>query len=273
MNVRPKKHLGQHFLTDLDIARAIAERLTGFGGYQTVLEIGPGKGVLTQFLVQNPAFATHVIDIDGESITYLAQSGLLAPERIVKGDFLALDLARQFGPGPLGLIGNLPYNISSQIFFKLLANRHQVPEMVCMVQKEVAERIAARHGNKTYGILSVLLQAFYHIQYEFTVHENVFQPPPKVKSGVLSLRRNQVAQLACNEKLFFTVVKMGFNQRRKTLRNALGGLIKKGPATEELLRQPVFNLRAEQLSVPDFEQLTAQLEPYLHPAAPSPTPE
>jgi 16S rRNA (adenine1518-N6/adenine1519-N6)-dimethyltransferase len=267
MNVRPKKHLGQHFLTDQGIAQAITERLTGFGGYPTVLEIGPGKGVLTQFLVQNPAFATYVVDIDGESINYLAQTGLLAPERLIKGDFLAMNLAQQFGPGPLGIIGNLPYNISSQIFFKLLACRQQIPEMVCMVQKEVAERIAAKHGNKTYGILSVLLQAFYHVQYEFTVNEDVFLPPPKVKSAVLSLRRNQVAQLACNEKLFFSVVKMGFNQRRKTLRNALGGLIKKGPATEALLAQPVFNLRAEQLSVQAFEQLTAQIEPYLQPGA------
>jgi 16S rRNA (adenine1518-N6/adenine1519-N6)-dimethyltransferase len=254
--VRPKKHLGQHFLLDKKIAENIVQLLTGFGGYRAVLEIGPGTGILTRFLLQNATYQTYVIDIDRESVDYLKRQIDLPETQIIRGDFLRMDLASIVPGQPLALIGNLPYNISSQIFFKLLENRALVPEMVCMIQKEVAERIAAKHGSKTYGILSVLLQAFYDIKYEFTVHEDVFDPPPKVKSGVISLRRNNVTELPCPERLFVNVVKAGFNQRRKTLRNALSGLIPKNPQTEAMLQQPVFGQRAEQLSVADFISLT-----------------
>ncbi len=258
--VRPKKHLGQHFLTDKKIAENIVELLSGFGGYSSVLEIGPGMGILTRFLLQHTAYQTFVIDIDRESVDYLKQQLTLPEERIIRGDFLKMDLSTVSQGQPLALIGNLPYNISSMIFFKLLENRALIPEMVCMIQKEVAERIAAKHGSKTYGILSVLLQAFYDIKYEFTVHEDVFDPPPKVKSGVISLRRNATTKLACPEPLFVNVVKMGFNQRRKTLRNALSGLIQRSPRSEAALQQAVFGQRAEQLSVADFVQLTLLIQ-------------
>ncbi len=255
-SVRPKKHLGQHFLLDKKIAENIVQCLTGFGGYQTVLEIGPGTGILTRFLLANPAYRTLVVDIDRESVDYLRQQIDLPEAQILRADFLRLDLATIIPGQPLGLIGNLPYNISSQIFFKLLDNRDLVPEMVCMVQKEVAERIAAKPGSRTYGILSVLLQAYYDIRYEFTVGPEVFDPPPKVQSGVISLRRNGVAALDCPERLFVTVVKAGFNQRRKTLRNAVSGLVQRNAHSDALLQDPVFSLRAEQLGVADFVRLT-----------------
>src|SRR5690606_23812937 len=179
--VSPKKHLGQHFLTDLNIARQIVELLTLPGGVNKVLEVGPGMGVLTQYLLQHPEYETTVIDIDKESVTYLQYHFPALENRIISADFLKLDFDQYF-PEPFSIIGNFPYNISSQIFFKVLENREKVPEIVGMLQKEVAERIAAPPGSKTYGILSVLLQAFYNITYNFTVHENVFNPPPKVKS-------------------------------------------------------------------------------------------
>lgn len=255
--VRPKKHLGQHFLKDENIARKIAESLSGFGDYKQVLEIGPGTGVLTKHLLEQGKYDLSVVEVDTESIEYLKQHYPQLKGKIIQGDFLKLDL--NFPPfggieGGFGVIGNFPYNISSQIFFKVLEHRNQVPEVVCMIQKEVAQRIASPPGNKEYGILSVFLSAFYDIEYLFTVNETVFIPPPKVKSAVIRLRRNAVAALDCDEKQFFTVVKTAFNQRRKTLRNALKNLTF-APGSENSL----FTKRAEQLSVQDFVELTKLL--------------
>lgn len=254
-NVRPKKHLGQHFLVDQNIAKKIVEQLTLHRGVKDVLEIGPGMGVLTQYLIQHPEYRTTVVDIDRESIAYLQEHFPTLGDRIISADFLKTDLSKLF-PGPFAIIGNFPYNISSQIFFKVLEQRDVVPEVVCMIQKEVAERIAAPPGSKTYGILSVLLQAFYTIDYKFTVGEKVFNPPPKVKSAVISLVRNEVEELPCNEKLFFQVVKLSFGTRRKTLRNSLRSY----NLPPEVHAQPVFDKRAEQLSVQDFVQLTQLIE-------------
>lgn len=253
--VSPKKHLGQHFLVDQNIAMKIVDQLTMPEGVQDVLEIGPGMGVLTQYLLQHKEYRTTVVDIDRESIAYLKEHFPALEDRIISADFLKTDLSKLF-PGKFAIIGNFPYNISSQIFFKVLEHRDVVPEVVCMIQKEVAERIAAPPGSKTYGILSVLLQAFYKIEYNFTVHEHVFHPPPKVKSGVISLIRNEVKQLPCNEKLFFEVVKQSFGTRRKTLRNCL----KSYNLPPEVQAQPVFDKRAEQLSVQDFIALTQLVE-------------
>lgn len=254
-DVRPKKHLGQHFLVDQNIALKIVAQLTLPGGVQDVLEIGPGMGVLTQYLLQHPEYRTTVVDIDRESIAYLQQHFPQLGNRIISADFLKTDLSTLF-PGKFAIIGNFPYNISSQIFFKVLEHRDVVPEVVCMIQKEVAERIAAPPGSKTYGILSVLLQAFYTIDYKFTVGEKVFNPPPKVKSAVISLVRNQVERLACDEKLFQQVVKLSFGTRRKTLRNSLRSY----NLPPEVQAQPVFDKRAEQLSVQDFVELTQLIE-------------
>lgn len=251
--VTPKKSLGQHFLKDDSIAQDIVECLTLHHHYRKVLEIGAGTGVLTKFLLNRTDIDFQLVEIDTESVNYLKNVLKVAPQKIIAGDFLALDLAKQFGESPLGIIGNFPYNISSQIFFQVLAHRQQVQEVVCMLQKEVAERIAAEHSNKTYGILSVLLQAFYTIEYKFTVHEHVFNPPPKVKSAVIRLARNEVQNLPCDEKLFTQIVKAGFNQRRKTLRNALKVL---GVPTH-LQEHPFLEKRAEQLSVQDFINFTA----------------
>ncbi|NEM97392.1 16S rRNA (adenine(1518)-N(6)/adenine(1519)-N(6))-dimethyltransferase RsmA [Pontibacter burrus] len=253
--VSPKKHLGQHFLVDQNIAQKIVDQLTMPEGVQDVLEIGPGMGVLTQYLLQHQEYRTTVVDIDRESIVYLKEHFPALQDRIISADFLKTDLSKLF-PGKFAIIGNFPYNISSQIFFKVLEQRDVVPEVVCMIQKEVAERIAAPPGSKTYGILSVLLQAFYTIDYKFTVHEHVFHPPPKVKSGVISLVRNEVKELPCNEKLFFEVVKLSFGTRRKTLRNCL----KSYNLPPEIQAQPVFDKRAEQLSVQDFIALTQLVE-------------
>lgn len=250
--VRAKKNLGQHFLKDQNIARKIVASLEG-AGVHDVLEIGPGMGVLTRYLLENPAFTTYVAEIDKESVAYLEENYPELKNRIISGDFLALDLHQLFGK-PVAIIGNFPYNISSQIFFKVLENRNMVPEVVGMIQKEVAERIAEPPGSKTYGILSVLLQAFYSIEYLFTVSEHVFAPPPKVKSAVVRLRRNTVQNLGCNEKLFFTVVKTAFNQRRKTIHNSLKGFIRKGESMELLQKRP------EQLSVQEFVVLTNWIE-------------
>lgn len=255
--VSPKKHLGQHFLTDLNIARKIVDQLTLPGGITRVLEIGPGMGVLTQYLLEHPEYETTVIEIDRESVAYLQTHFPKLEDRILSADFLKLNLAGLFD-GKFAIIGNFPYNISSQIFFKVLAHRNQVVEVVGMLQKEVAERIAAPPGSKTYGILSVLLQAYYRITYNFTVHENVFNPPPKVKSAVISLVRNDVEKLPCNEDLFFKVVKQSFGTRRKTLRNCLRSFA----APPEVSALPIFDKRAEQLSVEDFIGLTQLLEPY-----------
>lgn len=247
MEVRAKKFLGQHFLKDENIARQIAESLTGQTTH--VLEIGPGMGVLTKYLHANEALDFHAIEIDTESVVYLHEH--YPSLHVIEGDFLALNLSELFSE-PFAVIGNFPYNISSQILFKVFDNRNQIPEVVGMFQKEVAERVAAKPGSKIYGILSVLLSAFYDIEYLFTVHEHVFNPPPKVKSAVIRLKRNAVSALDCDEALFTKVVKIGFNQRRKTLRNALKQLnmnLEQVPA--ELLA-----MRAEQLTVEDFVTIT-----------------
>jgi len=257
-NVKPKKHLGQHFLVDQNIATKIVEQLTLHQGVEDVLEIGPGMGVLTQYLLQHKAYRTTVVDIDRESIAYLQEHFPQLGDRIISADFLKTDLSTLF-PGKFAIIGNFPYNISSQIFFKVLEHREVVPEVVCMIQKEVAERLASLPGSKAYGILSVLLQAFYKIDYKFTVSEHVFHPPPKVKSAVISLIRNEVERLDCDEALFKQVVKLSFGTRRKTLRNSLRSF----NLPPEVTAQPVFDKRAEQLSVPDFVALTKLIEQHM----------
>lgn len=245
--VRAKKHLGQHFLTDLSVARRIADSLPA-DCTLPILEVGPGMGVLSQFVVEKPNRFTAV-EIDSESVEYLRQ--YLPALDVVEGDFLKMNLDRLFEGAKFAVIGNFPYNISSQIFFRVLDHRDRIPCVVGMVQKEVAERIASPHGNKVYGITSVLLQAFYDIEYLFTVPEHVFDPPPKVKSAVIRLTRNNTERLACDEKLFVRVVKTAFNQRRKTLRNSLKPLLQNAACAEL-----IFDKRPEQLSVADFVALT-----------------
>lgn len=254
MKVTPKKHLGQHFLTDLSIAQQIAESLTGHGGYQHILEVGPGMGVLTQFLVNDTTKELQVIELDHESVKYLQKNFPVLEGKIIQGDFLQYDLQKVTN-GSLAIIGNFPYNISSQIFFKALDNKNRVTEVVGMLQKEVAERLASPPGKKDYGILSVLLQAFYTVEYLFTVEPEVFDPPPKVRSAVIRVKRNDVMALDCDEVMFKKVVKQGFNMRRKTLRNALKSL--NLPITE--VPSSTLDKRAEQLSVFDFVELTNQL--------------
>lgn len=253
MKVRAKKHLGQHFLNDLHIAQKITNGLTGHGGYDKVLEIGPGMGVLTQFLLQDTRFTTSVIELDTESVEYLKIHYPALADRIYSEDFLKWKFST-LTSDRFAIIGNFPYNISSQIFFRILEDYNQVTEVVCMLQKEVAQRIASPPGNKDYGILSVLLQAFYDIDYIVSVPPGAFTPPPKVQSGVIRLRRNTTEKLDCNEKFFFTVVKTAFNQRRKTLRNALKPLGEVKNTAEA--NHPLFDKRAEQLSVEDFVFLT-----------------
>jgi 16S rRNA (adenine1518-N6/adenine1519-N6)-dimethyltransferase len=251
MKVQPKKSLGQHFLKDRTIAQRIAASLTG-EGYESVIEIGPGTGMLTQYLIERNFTDFRVIEIDNESVHFLNENfpGL----RIIRGDFLDMDLASQFRD-KVAIIGNFPYNISTQIFFRVLKYRDRVPEVAGMLQREVAERICAGPGSKTYGILSVLLQAFYEVRYLFTVSEHVFSPPPKVKSGVIWLRRNQVEKLDCNEDLFFRVVKAAFNQRRKTLRNSIRSAFR---LKSDIYRD--FDFRPEQLGVQQFIELTKWIE-------------
>lgn len=278
--VRPKKALGQHFLTDLSVAQKIADALVvdSVGGAvpeagavpsgntdaaMPVLEIGPGMGVLSQYLLEREDIDLKMIEIDRESVDYLLTHFPKASGRVIEGDFLKMNLS-YFFPGTFAVIGNFPYNISSQIFFRIIDHKDSIPQVVCMIQKEVAERIAEQPGSKTYGILSVLLQAWYDIEYLFTVGEGAFNPPPKVKSAVIRLRRNSRTELGCDEKLFKTIVKTGFNQRRKTLRNSLKPLIADKAAREawtpeqstEFLSNPVFELRPERLSVEDFIALT-----------------
>jgi 16S rRNA (adenine1518-N6/adenine1519-N6)-dimethyltransferase len=249
--VRAKKKLGQHFLKNEDIAEKIVNSLSRSSDYKQVLEVGPGMGVLTKYLIAQPAYETFVIDIDRESIAYLETHFPSLKKNIINGDFLKLDLEQLF-KGPFAVIGNFPYNISTEILFKVLDHKEQVPEVVGMFQKEVAERIAAKPRNKTYGITSVLLQAFYDIEYLFTVGENEFNPPPRVKSAVIRLHRNNVKQLDCDEKLFRQVVKAGFNQRRKTLRNSIRAF----KLRPEFLDHKYLSQRAEELSVADFVALT-----------------
>lgn len=251
MTVRAKKHLGQHFLNDKSIANRIIDSLT-WEDYNQVLEIGPGMGVLTKFLIEAKQNIS-VVEIDHESVEFLQEN---YPELTVYSeDFLKMDLNRHFNQEPICILGNFPYNISTQIVFKIIENRNQIPEMVGMFQKEVAERICSKEGSKVYGILSVLTQAYYTTEYLFTVSEQVFTPPPKVKSGVMRMRRH-TEKLEVDEKLFFNVVKLAFNQRRKTLRNALKSILPSGTDFED----KVFQLRAEQLSVDGFIELTKKIE-------------
>lgn len=254
MSVRAKKHLGQHFLKDEQIAKKIADTLSGIG-YNDVLEIGPGMGVLTKHLL-NKKFTTHVIEIDTESVEYLKTHYLNLSNRIISKDFLKINLEDYFAEKQIAIIGNFPYNISSQIVFKAIENRHQIPEFSGMFQKEVAQRIAEKEGSKTYGILSVLTQAFYEVEYLFTVPPKVFSPPPKVDSGVIKLTRKKNSTLPVNEKLFFKVVKTAFNQRRKTLRNSLKSM----NLSENLREDSIFAKRPEQLSVQEFITLTSKIQ-------------
>lgn len=250
MSVRAKKHLGQHFLNDKNIAEQIVNSLT-WENYHQVLEIGPGMGVLTQFLLEQKRNVS-VVEIDRDSIAYLKEkyNGIKEVLPIYEEDFLKMDLTIKFEEA-LAIVGNFPYNISSQILFKVIEHKDMVPEVVGMFQKEVAERVAAPHGNKTYGVISVLIQAYYKVEYLFTVHEHVFTPPPKVKSGVIRLIRFR-QDLKVNDKKFKQVVKAGFSQRRKTLRNALKQL----GIPESQKDHRFFSMRAEQLSVEDFIELT-----------------
>lgn len=250
-NVRPKKALGQHFLTDLNVARRIADTIDGFTDLP-IVEVGPGMGVLTQFLVEKGCDLT-VVEIDTESVAWLKANMPALDGHILEADFLRLDLGELFNGRKMCVIGNYPYNISSQIFFHILQWRNLVVCCSGMLQKEVAERLAAPPGTKARGILSVLLQAWYDVEYLFTVDEHVFNPPPKVKSGVVKLTRNNVDILGCDETLFRTVVKTTFGQRRKTLRNSLKGLL---PAGAPLPDSPLLALRPEQLSVSQFIELT-----------------
>ncbi|MBQ4279099.1 MAG: 16S rRNA (adenine(1518)-N(6)/adenine(1519)-N(6))-dimethyltransferase RsmA [Rikenellaceae bacterium] len=252
--VRPKKQLGQHFLTDQNIARRIADSLTA-DRCSVALEVGPGMGVLTRYLLQRTDLTLYAAEIDPESVAYLHGHYPSLTPRLIEGDFLRMDLRERF-PDGVNIIGNFPYNISSQIFFAVLDHRDLVPEVVGMVQREVAVRIAEPPGSREYGILSVLLQAWYDIEYLFTVSEGVFNPPPKVKSAVIRLRRNGVQQLGCDERIFVRVVKAAFNQRRKMIRNALRAAFGDFGGGEH----PFFNRRAEQLGVAEFVELTRWVE-------------
>jgi len=252
--VRPKKHLGQHFLTDKNIAEKIVSCLSD--DFKVVCELGPGTGVLTEFLLQKSSIEKLIlVELDKESIEYLNIHFKDERLEIIEANFIKMDL-NLLHASPFALIGNFPYNISSQILFNVLEHRNLVPEVVCMLQKEVAERIASPPGSKKYGILSVLLQAWFNIEYCFTVHENVFFPPPKVKSGVIKLVRNDKQEIDCDEQIFFRVVKTAFNQRRKMLRNALKVNFSFTNPEDEILTK-----RAEQLSVDDFVRLVNMLEP------------
>ena len=252
--VKPKKFLGQHFLKDMDIARRIAETMIGYAGVP-ILEIGPGTGVLTRFLLAAGHDLT-VVEIDRESVAYLRAHFPELDNRILEEDFIKLRLDKTF-PGRFCVIGNYPYNISSQIFFKVLDYKDLIPCCSGMIQKEVAERMASGPGNKNYGILSVLMQAWYDIEYLFTVPEHVFEPPPKVKSAVIRMTRNKVTDLGCSEQLFKQIVKTSFNQRRKTLRNSLKPILGKECP---LYESPIFDKRPEQLSVDQFISLTKEIE-------------
>jgi len=278
MTVRPKKFLGQHFLNDENIARKIIDALNP--KIPLVIEVGPGRGVLSKYMLQETAFDPWFVEIDRESVAYLKQLYPAITERLIEADFLKLDLeefAKLHTPSPsllragskspsgdlgvpcgIQILGNFPYNISSQILFRVMEYRDLVDEVTGMFQKEVAQRIASPPGSKAYGILSVLLQAFYTIEYLFTVNESVFTPPPKVKSAVIRLVRNEVQSLDCDETFWVIVVKTAFNQRRKTLRNSLRKLV---PVEFTQLNDPIFDLRPERLSVSDFVRLAQMLHP------------
>jgi 16S rRNA (adenine1518-N6/adenine1519-N6)-dimethyltransferase len=253
-NVKAKKHLGQHFLTDEGIAQRIVDSLTDLE--PEILEIGPGMGVLTKYLVQNNKVNLQVIELDTESVAYLEANFPSLQGKIISGDFLKMDLD-EISQGDINIIGNFPYNISSQIYFKVLEYKHKIPQVVGMLQKEVAERLTSPPGSKKYGILSVFLQAYYDVEYLFTVPNHVFNPPPKVQSGVIRIVRNNVEKLNCNEKLFYRVVKAGFNQRRKTLSNSLKAI----PFNREKISDlELFTKRPEQLTVAQFVELTNFIE-------------
>ena len=252
---KTKKFLGQHFLRDLGIASDIADTVDACSELP-ILEVGPGMGVLTQFLMKKEREVT-VVELDFESVAYLKENFPALEGHIIEDDFLKLKLETIFNGNPFVLTGNYPYNISSQIFFKMLDYKDLIPCCTGMIQKEVAERIAAGPGSKTYGILSVLIQAWYKVEYLFTVHEHVFNPPPKVKSAVIRMTRNEVTDLGCDEKLFKLIVKTTFNQRRKTLRNSIASILDK---SNPLSADPIFNKRPEQLSVQEFIELTNRVE-------------
>lgn len=256
--VKPKKFLGQHFLKDLKIAKAIADTVDTAPNIP-ILEVGPGMGVLTQYLLTKDRHV-KVVELDFESVAYLRKEYPSMEDNIIEDDFLKMKLENVFDQKPFVLTGNYPYNISSQIFFKMLDYKHLIPCCTGMIQKEVAERIAAKEGNKTYGILSVLIQAWYNVEYLFTVSETVFNPPPKVKSAVIRMTRNNVEHLGCDEKLFKQVVKTTFNQRRKTIRNSIKPLIGKEVKLDE---SAVWGKRPEQLSVREFIELTNVVEDIL----------
>lgn len=258
-SVKPKKFLGQHFLKDLQVAQDIANTVDAFPELP-ILEVGPGMGVLTQFLMTKER-PLKVVELDFESVAYLRENFPALGNNIIEQDFLKMDLAQLFEGKPFVLTGNYPYNISSQIFFKMLDYKDLIPCCTGMIQKEVAERMAAGPGSKTYGILSVLIQAWYRVEYLFTVHEHVFNPPPKVKSAVIRMTRNETQELGCNEKLFKQIVKTTFNQRRKTLRNSISPILDK---TNPLMADPIFNKRPEQLSVQEFIDLTNRVEQALN---------
>ena len=253
--VKPKKFLGQHFLRDLSIASDIADTVDTCPGLP-ILEVGPGMGVLTQFLMKKER-EVKVVELDFESVAYLKENFAALEGHIIEDDFLKLKLENVFEGKPFVLTGNYPYNISSQIFFKMLDYKDLIPCCTGMIQKEVAERIAAGPGSKTYGILSVLIQAWYRVEYLFTVHEHVFNPPPKVKSAVIRMTRNETTDLGCDEKLFKLIVKTTFNQRRKTLRNSISSILDK---SHPLSADPIFNKRPEQLPVQEFVELTNRVE-------------
>lgn len=253
--VKPKKFLGQHFLKDLQVAQDIADTVDACPSLP-ILEVGPGMGVLTQFLLKKER-PVKVVELDFESVAFLRENFSIMGENIIEQDFLKMDLSQLFGGQPFVLTGNYPYNISSQIFFKMLDYKDLIPCCTGMIQKEVAERIAAGPGSKTYGILSVLIQAWYHVEYLFTVHEHVFNPPPKVKSAVIRMTRNETSELGCDEKLFKQIVKTTFNQRRKTLRNSISPILGKD---NPLSSDPIFNKRPEQLSVQEFIDLTNRVQ-------------
>lgn len=258
-SVKPKKFLGQHFLKDLQVAQDIANTVDACPELP-ILEVGPGMGVLTQFLMAKER-PLKVVELDFESVAYLRENFPALGNNIIEQDFLKMDLAQLFEGKPFVLTGNYPYNISSQIFFKMLDYKDLIPCCTGMIQKEVAERMAAGPGSKTYGILSVLIQAWYRVEYLFTVHEHVFNPPPKVKSAVIRMTRNETQELGCNEKLFKQIVKTTFNQRRKTLRNSISPILDK---TNPLMADPIFNKRPEQLSVQEFIDLTNRVEQALN---------
>jgi 16S rRNA (adenine1518-N6/adenine1519-N6)-dimethyltransferase len=254
MTVRAKKHLGQHFLKDKATCEKIANQFTGYKNCNNVIEIGPGMGALSEYLIARGDLNLWFLDVDDESIDYLKNKYPDLTEKIILGDFLRMDLKQLMGESPFSVVGNFPYNISTQILFKCLEYRNQIPEIMGMFQKEVAVRIAEKPGSKEYGITSVLFQAFYDIHYCFTVDEHVFIPPPKVKSGVIRCTRNERQQLDCDEKMFFQVVKMAFNQRRKTLRNSLKQLLR-----GRELPEVYTNERPEKLSVEQFIEITKYL--------------